>query len=218
MCQGRVPDSRRLLLIGTPCTRSRSRRGLSPPPSRFPGMPACLGTNNPAQWHSTGCRMWPCGDRQGWDTNDQGHAQAGDTHDQGVEPFGDVRGQGTSMTRVMCNEGTQPSWGHSGSGGATLGGTQLGVTSLQGTHRARGVCPLETPNWGIHPSKGHIPLGGGMCFQGVPKGMRANLGFGDTVLGVMSLRGANTSGAQHYRGHPSQGDTGSLLLPRVPCT
>lgn len=43
-------------------------RGLSPPHSRFPGMPACPGTNNPAQWHSTGCRTWPCGDRQGWGT------------------------------------------------------------------------------------------------------------------------------------------------------
>lgn len=102
------------------------------------------------------------------DTSDQSHAQAGDIHGQGVEPFGDMRGQGTSMTRVMCNEGTQPSWGHSWSGEASLGGTQLGVTSVQGTHMARGAWPLGTPNWGDASLKGSHPPGRGNVFPGCP--------------------------------------------------
>lgn len=73
---------------------------LSPPRSRVPGMPAWPGTNSPAGWHSTGCRMWPCGDRQGWGTQVTGvmhrqvtlmvgggavwgHAWSGDKCDQG---------------------------------------------------------------------------------------------------------------------------------------
>lgn len=169
MWQGRVPDSRRLLLIGTPRTRPRARRGLSPPPQP-------ISRNASPSWRKqpgTKAQHWlqdvALGGQTGLgDTNGQGHAQAGDTQGKGVEPFGDTRGQGTSVTRVMCNEGTRPSWGHSWSGGASLGGTQLGITSLQGTHMARGTCPLGTPSWGMHPSKGHISPGRGNVFPGCP--------------------------------------------------
>lgn len=80
-----------------------------------------------------------------------------------------------------------------------LVGTQLGDTSRQGTRMDRGACPLGTPNWGIRPSQGHVPLGGEMDFQGVPKGRRANPFLGDTLLGVMSLRAANMARGTHPR-------------------
>lgn len=144
--QGRVPDSRRLLLIGTPRTQSRSRQGIitSPQPiSRNASLSWHKQPGTMAQHWLQDVALW--GQTELGDTNDQGHAQAGDTRGQGVQPFGDMCGQGKSMSRVMCNEGTQPSWGHTWSGGACPWGDTAGGYIPPGDTHGQGSVSIGDP-------------------------------------------------------------------------
>lgn len=54
-----------------------------------------------------------------------------------------------------------------------------------------------------------------MYFQGVPKGRRANPFFGDTLLGVMSLRRANMARGTALQRSPTPG---GHRLPAPTCT
>lgn len=188
MWQGRVPDSRRLLLIGTGLVP----QGIitSPQPiSRNASLSWRKQTQTMAQLWLQDVALW--GHSGLGNTNDQGRAQTGDTHGQAVETFGDTRGQGTSMTRVMCNEGTQTSWGH--------------------------TWPGESVLWG-HLTGGYIPQKVTSPWEGVPKGRRANPCFlGHTARGHVSQgseygQGHSTTEVTHPRGHRLPAPTCTLYL------
>lgn len=212
MWQGRVPDSPRLLLIGTRSTGQGIVIITSPQPSsrnaslawhKQPGRMAQHRLQDVALWGQMGLG----------DTNDRGHAQAGDTHGQGVEPFGDTHGRGTNVTRVMCNEGTQPSWVRRGPCGAhswglpmspSRGHTWPGDRVLLGHLTGGDIPPRVTSPCEVQcVSRVSLKAGGQILF------------LGHTARGHVPQESKFGQGTA-LQGHPLQGT--QLPAPRVPCT
>lgn len=106
-------------------------------------------------------------------------------------------------------------------GHSPLGDTRAQEGHSQGLHPSRGHrWPGERVLWG-HQTGGCIPQRVtsprvGEYVLSVPKGRRASPFFGDTLLGVVSLRGANMAKGTALEKSLTPGDTGSLH-PRVPC-